>query len=111
MSKFRIGQRVRKARGEGNIGHEGVVFGTAVVLSGTRICGVHGNALVTRDSDIQVRYSNDWVSLTGHTWPAAQVAYGRADDYDPILPSGHRSGDYSYTELMDRLKAGEGVPA
>ncbi|MET3929542.1 hypothetical protein ABIE51_001429 [Lysobacter sp. OAE881] len=29
------------------------------------------------------------------------------DQLEPILPSGHRSGEYSYTELMDRLKAGE----
>lgn len=28
-------------------------------------------------------------------------------ELEPILPSGHRTGDYSYTELMDRLKAGE----
>ena len=107
MSKFRVGQRVRKARGERNLGHEGVVVGTTVALMGTRISSVRGSAVVNRDSDIQVRYSSEWVSLTGDVWPATQVAYGQADDYDPILPSGHRSGDYTFRELMDRLKAGE----
>lgn len=36
-------------------------------------------------------------------WPGLVMAY----QLEPIQPSGHRSGDYSYTELMDRLKAGE----
>jgi hypothetical protein len=30
---------------------------------------------------------------------------------EPILPEGHRAGDYSLSELMDRCKHGEGVPA
>ena len=30
---------------------------------------------------------------------------------EPILPDGHRAGDYSLSELIDRCRAGEGVPA
>ena len=30
---------------------------------------------------------------------------------EPILPSGHRAGDYSLSDLLDRCRAGEGVPA
>lgn len=30
---------------------------------------------------------------------------------EPIQPSGHRAGDYSLSELLDRCRAGEGVPA
>lgn len=29
----------------------------------------------------------------------------------PILPDGHRSGDYTLSELLDRCKQGEGVSA
>ena len=33
------------------------------------------------------------------------------DWIEPILPEGHRAGDYSLSELLDRCRAGEGVPA
>lgn len=32
-------------------------------------------------------------------------------ELEPILPDGHRAGDYSLSELLDRCRAGEGVPA
>ena len=35
----------------------------------------------------------------------------KPDQLEPILPSGHRAGDYSLSELLDRCRAGEGVPA
>lgn len=35
----------------------------------------------------------------------------KAEQLEPILPDGHRSGDYSLIELMDRCKQGEGVSA
>lgn len=41
------------------------------------------------------------------TYQAGMVVYNVPWDWKPILPSGHRSGDYSYTELMDRCRAGE----
>lgn len=30
---------------------------------------------------------------------------------EPIQPSGHRAGDYSLSDLLDRCRAGEGVAA
>lgn len=30
---------------------------------------------------------------------------------EPIIPDGHRAGDFSLNELLDRCKLGEGVPA
>lgn len=33
------------------------------------------------------------------------------EQLEPIQPSGHRAGDYSLSELLDRCRAGEGVPA
>lgn len=31
------------------------------------------------------------------------------DQLEPIQPSGHRAGDYSLSDLLDRCRAGEGV--
>ena len=39
-----------------------------------------------------------------------QLAYA-PHELEPIQPSGHRAGDYSLSELLDRCRAGEGVPA
>lgn len=39
-----------------------------------------------------------FVSLGGH-------------QLEPIQPSGHRAGDYSLSDLLDRCRAGEGVAA
>jgi hypothetical protein len=30
---------------------------------------------------------------------------------EPILPDGHRAGDFSFSELMDKCREGEGIPA
>ena len=94
MSKFHIGQRVR-----------------------IRFCyrpGVYG--------DSSGQEGVIWEEIVGHSeghgWAVEIAGRGRLrengwphwygdEQLDPILPSGHRSGDYSYTELMDRLKAGE----
>ena len=37
--------------------------------------------------------------------------WGPAYCYEPIQPSGHRAGDYSLGELLDRCRADEGVAA
>ena len=38
------------------------------------------------------------------------VGFG-PEQLEPIQPSGHRAGDYSLSELLDRCRAGEGVCA
>jgi hypothetical protein len=35
----------------------------------------------------------------------------KAEQLEPILPDGQRAGDYSLSELLDRCKQGEGMPA
>ena len=39
------------------------------------------------------------------------AVYSHPDELEPIQPSGHRAGDYSLSELLDRCRAGEGVAA
>jgi hypothetical protein len=34
-----------------------------------------------------------------------------ADQIEPIQPSGHCASDFSYQELMDKCREGQGVPA
>ena len=40
-------------------------------------------------------------------YAAGSVVYDVPEDWRPILPSGAAPSEYTYTELMDRLKAGE----
>jgi hypothetical protein len=92
MSKFFVGQRVRVVANSPRRGCEARIVGRSfshhlrLGLGDYWDCNVDGWG--ERDSDgIGFAYTDDQL--------------------EPILPSGHRSGDYSYTELMDRLKAGE----
>jgi hypothetical protein len=48
------------------------------------------------------------VQVIGDDGDPAQVL---ADQLEPVLPEGHRAGDYSLSDLLDRCRAGEGVPA
>lgn len=107
MSKFRVGMRVIKARGTVNVGLEGVVVGLSFVPSGSELHTPRGLRTLGHDSDIQIIYATDWVGGSGASYPASFASHGISGNYEPIVPDGHRSGDYSYTELMDRLKAGE----
>lgn len=38
---------------------------------------------------------------------AGMVVYDYPEDWRPIIPEGHRASEYSFTELMDRCRAGE----
>jgi hypothetical protein len=84
MSKFFVGQRVRIARdlwGETPelVGKESVVTSTSLV-----------------DADgFEIQLAID------------RECFFHPSELEPVIPSGHRSGDYSYTELMDRCRAGE----
>lgn len=89
MSKFFVGQRVRhrySCTGRVPAGAEGSV---AEIDPGHETLDGVGDCRVLWDG---LDATNLWSVF---------------DQLEPILPSGHRSGDYSYPELMDRLKAGE----
>jgi hypothetical protein len=93
MSKqFYIGQRVRIAVAPNFpslVGAEAVITSA---LHGT-YSKLTGDFFEGHDIEIIGDGGQDWCA---EPWKL-----------EPLIPDGHRSGDYSYTELMDRLKAGE----
>lgn len=91
MSRFFVGQRVRIVRvieAQEALGREGRIIG-------------------------RIHWHECWaVSVDGIGPYYDGARYGFDDDQlEPILPSGHRAGDYSLSDLLDRCRAGEGVPA
>ena len=86
MSEYRIGQRVRVRY---------AVFPVAKKFVGMETHITEG---------LRERAGGQWV---GYRVALDENFAPRHDQLEPIVPDGHRSGDYSYTELMDRLKAGE----
>lgn len=94
MAKFFVGQRVRiihAVMSKSLIGTEARVMDPDAI-------GVHfGNAYRGVKTDAINAQGRRFVAK--HWW------------LEPILPDGHRAGDYSLSELLDRCKAGEGVAA
>jgi hypothetical protein len=105
MATFFVGQRVRithiySAENLHLLGSEGrIVESEEVDFEGARetIYGLDISSIERKaDEDAE---DECWVTGFG----AEQLA--------PIQPSSHRAGDYSLSELLDRCRAGEGVPA
>lgn len=105
MATFFVGQRVRIlfSRGWPELaGCEG------------RIVGVPPRPIASDG------YRSDW-TVAPDCWGSEQAPHPSAigatrfspssDQLEPIQPSGHRAGDYSLSELLDRCRAGEGVAA
>ncbi len=57
-----------------------------------------------------------WV-VAPQCWNSEYPPYGAGhfapheSQLEPILPEGHRAGDFSFSELMDKCREGEGIPA
>ena len=98
MSVLRIGQRVVKARGW-NVGSTGVV--SEFDWSDDRSLGVRVDSACLGFNE-----HDDIIHVE-----SGVVVFGYPDEYEPIIPSGERASDYSLSELLDRCKQGEGVPA
>lgn len=62
-------------------------------------------------ADIRVRLDQSAVDGKGVACAAGTVYETASSQWEPILPEGHRAGDFSFSELMDKCRAGEGVPA
>lgn len=92
MSKFFVGQRVRIVRTYNYPQMRGVE---------ARIMGFYRDAW-----DGRKHY--DGLELSVRT-PHGAPYVALPDELEPILPEGHRAGDYSFHELMDRCR--EGVAA
>lgn len=98
MSRFFVGQRVRIIR----------------VERYQHLLGAE--ARVTKLDVIAMRFDGSLIDgyvlldIQAPDMPGQFVATS-PDFLEPILPDGHRAGDYSLSELLDRCRAGEGVPA
>ena len=97
MSEFRIGQRVRKAHGT-DAGNTGVIEGRT-----------HDLVRLLRDADVYVRWDNPGPCEDGKWSQAGDWTLCNTKDLEPLTApkQQHEASQYSFTELMDRLKAGE----
>lgn len=97
MSRFFVGQRVRIVRPWDDMNLKDR-------LNWIKLCGSEGRVS-------EVGCLNQFLSVgvgvivNNEEWCLPE--YG----LEPILPDGHRAGDYSLSQLLDRCKQGEGVPA
>ena len=90
MSRFFVGQRVRMVATDEPAAQPFVGLETRIIAEG--------------EHDLKGEYwdlANGW-SVTKHDAGAF---------IEPILSDGDRAGDCSLTELLDRCKQGEGLPA
>lgn len=89
MSKFFVGQRVKKVSG-GNLGLEGVVVGLFTFGPGDDLtCPIRGNKLrLTNRWDLQVVYDHAWTNVSGVVMSSDTIAYCLQDSHEPILPEG-----------------------
>ena len=93
MSKFFVGQRVRVvAEASADYGKETHIRGFRMFPDG--------------DPGWEVDLPLLFGPVAGYTH-----AVHRPHNLEPILPDGHRAGDYSLSQLLDRCKQGEGAPA
>lgn len=89
MSKFFVGQRVKKVRGKLDIGNTGRV--TAL------------DALCPFGWDVRVVWDHAGPCDDGSIAPAGEAVWMRSELLEPILPDGHRAGEDGKCELLDEL--------
>lgn len=95
MATFFVGQRVR-------VKWTDEPFAVQLIGSEARIIGEMMLLDVEAwELDIECPRGGGWL---------VEKAYA-SECLTPILPDGHRAGDYSLTELLDQCRAGEGIPA
>ena len=102
MSRFFVGQRVKLVRSfdgisPSSIDAEGFIHKFVFLPEGYVFPDGQVNP---SDCDCQVY----WIGLSG-------LYAQHTSQLEPVLPSGERASDYSLSELLDRCKQGEGVPA
>lgn len=90
MSRFFVGQRVKKVRGVANVGLTG------------RVTDIEGDVLLIEvDAPFTGRYG--WES-TSRMFDAGEQASWPSNLWEPILPDGHRAGDFTNVQdLLDSL--------
>lgn len=89
MARFFVGQRVKKVRGDTNVGLTGRVIGTRFIPAGTT--GVYPGGFLWRAaeaSDLQVEYDTASRNADGQVFPAGVMACGQSVNFEPIQPEG-----------------------
>lgn len=101
MSRFFVGQRVRLVRPVKRIEKTGATGRIRGFNPSAVVPGVGAISVVLVDWDDGERDGPRRLGFSGWATDPNSI--------EPILPSGHRAGDYSLSDLLDRCRAGEGV--
>lgn len=105
MSRFFVGQRVRKVRGLCNVGLTGTVHDLVFVpKGGSYIAG----KWCSGEADIQIMYDAEWMNASGCRMEAGQVCCAESVYFEPILDL-HEPCESEFKESLDKLL--EGMPA
>lgn len=102
MAKFFVGQPVKLMwkRADSTTDRKVGAEGRIAVVGPWREGEINfRNRVMTSNSDYLV------------DWNDGDDSFVLSSQLEPILPDGHRAGDYSLSELLDRCRAGEGVAA
>lgn len=103
MATFFVGQRVRMVRPVSRLEMKDATGRIRDFNPSAIVPGVGSMSVVLVDWDDGERDGPKALGFSGYaTHP---------DTIEPILPDGRRAGDFSFSELMDKCREGEGIPA
>lgn len=98
---LKVGQRVKKARGDMNVGVTGVVVRVGYWPKGDP--DGRGN-IYNRDYDMGVQVDSPYTSeIGGGMIPRGNEVAALQSEWEPIVPGGSEPSRYSYEELMDKF--------
>lgn len=80
---YKPGTRVKKVRGRNNIGATGIVVDFEEAKRDL-------DGLLFPQSNLAVRHDTAWINFRGQKQPAGKVSFSAADEWEPIIPEGHR---------------------
>jgi hypothetical protein len=83
MSKFFVGQRVKKVRGNHDIGQVATVVGLVCLPAGATVPLQGGQARLALPCDMQVLPDTSWTAVAGSVFPASQMAYTESWMFEP----------------------------
>lgn len=90
MVKFFVGCKVKKVRGKRNLGKTG------------RILFIDSNCI--QGLNLEIAMDSPWIDNDDETRSILNLGWGKPEQWEPILPEGHKPSEYSYEQLMDSLK-------
>jgi hypothetical protein len=98
---YKIGTRVRKVRGNANIGRNGLVVTVPWYYQ----------IFIGDGYDMAVLNDCSWENESGFVSPAGTISIDKSTLWEPIIPSGHRAGEQGTCDELDSLlsRATDGV--